>query len=1047
MRNRVCVRWISVCTMIIGMLLINTTVTANTSTSQEFAGTAGLLKDIDESTFASLPGNITPTEQGFYFTAIDSVGGLWFSDGTTNGTRLVRKLAVGPDGGSGPSGLTTVGEQLFFSFGDGRHGSELWTSDGTEAGTFMVADLFPGQRGSDPNNLTDFNDTLFFLALSENNMLSLWKSDGSPGGVTLVKELVPDNPGTLDMIAVQDTLYIIVPIAGGAELWRSDGTPTGTMMLKRFEIDTSTTGVTTPDDVQPMIPSIPPDIERILVGELTDVNGTLFFRGYDGAHGYELWRSDGTQEGTQMVIDATPGVISNFPRELTVMGNAFFYVGVNYATERGIWSSDGTEAGTREIRSFPRPEEPPSFLTVVDNTLFFSASDDETGTNRELWKSDGTTEGTQMVKDIWPGAESSGARELVNVEGVVFFSANDGQHGTELWKSDGTEAGTTIVKDIFPTSDSTPMWLTNVNGTLFFAAKDRSFNVFQDGDVELWRSDGTEAGTQRVKDINTSPKGSEPDHFVQVGDRAFFIANDELLGLELWQTDGTTEGTQMVKDIAPGIEDGMSRFSDIVAFDGKLFFSGDTQSATLWRSDGTEAGTELVLGDEVLGSSLWNMLVMNDTLYFTTHTFDNRSVLWASDGTANGTVAVKQFNAIGRVIQVNGSLWFSANDGQRGTELWRSDGTEQGTVLVKDIWPGPSGEIGWLVELNDGVLFTANDGQRGTELWRSDGTEQGTVLVKDIKLGSESTYLYNLTSTDGRVFLIVDDGVHGEEVWVTDGTEAGTRLLKDIKNGSNSSEPRDLTAVGRNLFFSADDGKVGRELWTSDGTEQGTVLVSDIRSGPDGSDPRSLTNIDGLLFFSALNDEQVLWRSDGTRDGTQLVWQEAPGQSPAYINKPSEMFLFNDSILLSAYDEQAGQELWSIRAYEGVAHMLYTSPFLGVSPASEVNIPVHYVNMGRTVATDVQLTATIDEALTYVSDTSDHTPAVSESHLFWELPDLSYLERHAWTIRLQVPEAPYGTRYTVMLQIGAAQVNHADVPHMAHIELMVARQIALPLIS
>ena len=1039
----------SVCTIIIGLLLINTTVTANTSISQEFAGTAGLLNDIDESTFASFPDDITPTDGGFYFSAFTSAGiELWFSDGTEVGTRMVKDINRG-GGGSGPSSLTMVSDRLFLSANDGLHGWELWTSDGTETGTFMVVDLLPGQGGSGPDNLTDFNGTLFFLSRSENNMLSLWKSDGSPGGVALVKELALDNPGIVDMIAIQETLYIIVPVAGGSELWRSDGTPTGTTKLKHFELDTSTTGATVLDDVQPMIPSFPPDYGISSPHGLTDVNGTLFFRGYDAANGHELWTSDGTPEGTRVVTDAIPGEMGVEPRELTVVNGMLFFVGLNEQSRQALWKSDGTEAGTLSIKDFSSVDGAPNGLTAVDDVLFFSASDDETGTDIELWKSDGTSDGTQIVKDIRPGAESSGIGSLVNVEGVVFFRANDGQHGMELWKSDGTEAGTTLVKDIFPTSDSTPLWLTNVNGTLFFSAKDRSFNVFQDGDVELWRSDGTEEGTQRVKDVNTSPKGSEPDNFVQVGDRAFFIANDELLGLELWQTDGTTEGTQMVKDIAIGIEDGMSRFSRMVGFNGQLFFSSGADGATLWRSDGTAAGTELILGEEVLGRSLWHMLVMNDTLYFTTHTFDERRVLWASDGTANGTVPIKEFNNIAWVLQVNGSLWFSANDGQRGTELWTSDGTEAGTQMVKDIWPGPSGEIGWLAELNDGVLFSANDGQRGMELWTSDGTEQGTVLVKDIKLGPDSTYLYNLTAAEGRVFLIVDDGVHGEEVWVTDGTEAGTQLLRDIKNGITPSEPRDLTAVGSNLFFSADDGEAGRELWTSDGTEQGTVIVSDIRSGTASSDPRSLTYIDGILFFSALNDEQeqVLWRSDGTRDGTQPVWQELPGQSPAYINKPSEMFLFNDSILLSAYDEQAGQELWSIPAYEGVAHMLYSAPFIGVSPASEVNIPVQYVNMGRTVATNVQLTATVDPALTYVSDTSNHTPAVSESHLFWELPDLSYLERHAWTIRLQVPEAPYGTRYTVMLQIDAAQENQVDIPHTTHIELMVARQLALPLIS
>src|SRR5262245_39825558 len=81
------------------------------------------------------------------------------------------------------------------------------------------------------------------------------------------------------------------------------------------------------------------------------------------------------------------------------------------------------------------------------------------------------------------------AREFTDVKGAAFFVADDGVHGTELWKSNGTAAGTLLVKDISPGSaPSGPHALTNVNGTLFFRAKG-----------ELWRSNGTPASTTLVK--------------------------------------------------------------------------------------------------------------------------------------------------------------------------------------------------------------------------------------------------------------------------------------------------------------------------------------------------------------------------------------------------------------------------------------------------------------------------------------------------------------------------------------------------------------------
>ena len=88
-----------------------------------------------------------------------------------------------------------------------------------------------------------------------------------------------------------------------------------------------------------------------------------------------------------------------------------------------------------------------------------------------------------MVDDINPGTAGSGPDYLTNVGGTLFFNANDGTSGTELWKSDGSTAGTTLVDDINPgATGSDPGYLTNVGGTLFFAANDGTSGT------ELWKS-------------------------------------------------------------------------------------------------------------------------------------------------------------------------------------------------------------------------------------------------------------------------------------------------------------------------------------------------------------------------------------------------------------------------------------------------------------------------------------------------------------------------------------------------------------------------------
>jgi ELWxxDGT repeat protein len=176
----------------------------------------------------------------------------------------------------------------------------------------------------------------------------------------------------------------------------------------------------------------------------------------------------------------------------------------------------------------------PNHLTDVNGTLFFVANDGTDGI--ELWKSDGTSAGTVLVDDINPGSAPSNGLSLVNVNGMLFFLATDGTHGYEEWKSDGTTAGTTMIKDINPGSGSsvnvgfgpTVNYGTNVNGTLYFQATDGSSGL------ELWKSDGTAAGTVRVMDINPGSNGSSPANLANINGTLYFAANDGVHGVEPW---------------------------------------------------------------------------------------------------------------------------------------------------------------------------------------------------------------------------------------------------------------------------------------------------------------------------------------------------------------------------------------------------------------------------------------------------------------------------------------------------------------------------------
>jgi ELWxxDGT repeat protein len=425
-----------------------------------------LVKDINPGAESSLPYFFTPSEDSLlWFTADDGVFGteIWRSNGTESGTFMVKDIV---QGFSFPTHLIAAPGRLYFNLNFSGLGEELWTSDGAEAGTMIVKDIRPGSASSNPNFHCNLGATLLFSANAPNLGHELWKTDGTEAGTVLVKNI---NAGNGDSY-----------------------------------------------------PSY-----------LTNVDGTVFFWADDGVHGDELWKSDGTEAGTVLVKDINPGPMGSNPNNLVSFKGKLFFNATDGAKGPELWVSDGTEAGTMllsDINPGANGSDPSMFRPFDDSLLWFRANNGATGT--ELFISDGSSGGTKLVKDIRPGATGSDLNHLTLVNGTLFFSAFDADvsfAGHELWKSDGTEAGTVLVKDIYPgILDSDPDWLINANGTLYFQADDDTHGV------ELWKSDGTEAGTVMVLDMWLGAQSSGPTQLVMLNGNLFFTASDGQIGSELW---------------------------------------------------------------------------------------------------------------------------------------------------------------------------------------------------------------------------------------------------------------------------------------------------------------------------------------------------------------------------------------------------------------------------------------------------------------------------------------------------------------------------------
>ena len=513
-----------------------------------------------------------------------------------------------------------------------------------------------------------------------------------------------------------------------------------------------------------------------------------------------------------------------------------------------------------------------------------------------------------LVKDILGGTLPSWPQLTVTVGTTTFFRANDGISGAELWKTDGTAAGTMRVKDIDPGPGGAEIGLlTRVGTTLFFTANTASAGI------ELWKSDGTTAGTVMVKDIRAGASGSNPDFLVALGSTLYFVASDGPHGTELWRSDGTAGGTVMVKDIVAGADSSLPR--ELTIFKGRVYFSAVAGGRVgLWASDGTAEGTVLVKAPNPGpgASGVVQPTPAGDFLFFGGNGGSTGLELWRSDGTPGGTVLVADVKAgstgsdVDHLTAFNGLLFFSA-DGGSGRELWKSDGTAAGTLMVRDIDPRGHSGPQLLTPVGTQLFFSASHPESGLELWRTDGTNAGTVLVADIAPGVNGSQPGNLTEVGGTLYFTADDGRDGVELWKSDGTAAGTVELKDIYPGRVSSYPTALVEAGGTLLFSADDGMFARELWKSDGTSAGTVLLEDINAVPATSTPAELVNVNGRLYFQAADEHGAeLWTSDGTAAGTRLVSDLWPGLTGS---RPGNLTSVAGKLYFTATDPAAGLEL------------------------------------------------------------------------------------------------------------------------------------------
>jgi ELWxxDGT repeat protein len=394
------------------------------------------------------------------------------------------------------------------------------------------------------------------------------------------------------------------------------------------------------------------------------------------------------------------------------------------------------------------------------------------------------------VKNINPGNANAWPSYLTDVNGTLFFTADDGVNGQELWKTQGTEATTVLVKNINGAAESSPANLINFNGTLFFSAQESATGR------ELWKSDGTAAGTVLVKNIHTSGS-SDPGWFTICNNILFFVATNATSGRELWKTDGTAAGTVLVKDITPNGNsfdyESVGTFFQVM--NNILYFTPG--GSAVWRSDGTSAGTykicDVTYGNSgpvkmlgAAGGKLFLYTIVSDSPHY-------YFALYTSTGQVAAPLLIKflaNYNFYGYPVAGAGDAMYFSMEGLEHGELWRSDGTFTGTKRVKNINPDGNDEVFQITSYNNKIYFGGKPSVNAVALFQSDGTASGTTVVRNIGPGS-------LQVSGSKMFFDANDP------WISNGTTAGTKKLSAYAVPDLVVVSTDYVTSGSKVYFRA----------------------------------------------------------------------------------------------------------------------------------------------------------------------------------------------------------------------------------------------------
>ncbi|HYV95228.1 MAG TPA: T9SS type A sorting domain-containing protein [Chitinophagales bacterium] len=443
---------------------------------------------------------------------------------------------------------------------------------------------------------------------------------------------------------------------------------------------------------------------------------------------------------------------------------------------------------------------------------------------------------------------------------------------------------------------------------------------------EPYVTDGTQAGTFLLKDINAGNESSYSNWFYRISDTlCLFYANDGNAnhGNELWRSNGTTAGTYMVTDLTPGAPSSSIWFSDMY-LDNKTFFTTHDSNwiGSLYVTDGSTLGTTQILtGFNAANPQSGNVIaVANGIAYFyvTVGPYSDLH-LWRTDGTVIGTYELTDLNVTPGNQTFGATLGndylFSARDSVTGQELWKTDGTIIGTALLKDLNPGMASSYADIPHLlGNKIIFLANPNNTTTALWVTDGTPSGTYPLGDSTIFPSLSLCWIVGRADSNIYFGISD-YYSSTMWKTDGTIPGTVQVhtfpcNNCGFGSGTNADTLAEAYGLKFFVFGEAQYIGAlgSIWATDGTDAGTYQVY---ADPDIEDQpiNQLTGVCGKVFC------EMKTGYDGEHDHLWRIVQDSAYDLNLFSNYWELYWIYfvdDGSIFFSATDS-VGLELYQLQ--------------------------------------------------------------------------------------------------------------------------------------